>query len=106
MRKYTLLITVSVVAVAARSQETRIHVCGNYVFDDKVESYYSSTNYFNGTIQGGDLWGAGLEFKVHDEYGLEFMYLRQDTKASVHYYDVGSVGDKDNDVDLGVPMCR
>ena len=44
MRKYTLLIIVSVVAVAARSQETRINAYGHYVFDDKVESYYSSTN--------------------------------------------------------------
>jgi hypothetical protein len=102
MRKYTLLIIVGVVAVAARSQETRIHVYGNYVFDDKVESYYSSTNYFNGTIVGGAMWGIGLEFKVHEEYGLEFQYQRQDTKASVHYYDLASVGDRDGDVDLGI----
>jgi hypothetical protein len=102
MRKYTLLIIVNLIAVIVCSQETRIHLYVNYVFDDKVESYYSSTNYFNGTIEGGALWGAGLEFKVHDEYGLEFLYLRQDTKASVHFYDVSSVGDKDGDVDLGV----
>jgi hypothetical protein len=102
MRKYTLLIVVSFVAVAVRSQETRINVYGNYVFDDKVESYYSSTNYFNGTIVGGGMWGIGLEFKVHDEYGLELLYQRQNTKATVHYYDVGAVGDKDGDVDLGI----
>src|SRR3954471_18911548 len=99
MRRYTLLLFVNVVAMAASAQETRIHLYGNYVFDDKVESYYSSTNYFNGTIIGGAMWGGGLEFKVHDEYGLEFQYLRQDTKASVHYYDVASVGDRDGDVD-------
>ena len=102
MRKYMLLIIVNFITVAASAQETRIVAYGNYVFDDKVESYYSSTNYFNGTIVGGGMWGLGLEFKVHDEYGLELLYQRQDTKATVHYYDVGSVGDKDGDVDLGI----
>ena len=102
MRKYVLLLFVSFVAVAARSQETRINAYGHYVFDDKVESYYSSTNYFNGTIVGGGMWGVGLEFKVHDEYGLEFLYQRQNTKATVHYYDLASVGDKNGDVDLGI----
>ncbi len=102
MKKYTLLIIVHVIAVVAYSQETRINLYGNYVFDDRVESYYSSTNYFNGLIVGGGMWGLGLEFKVHDEYGLEFLYHRQDTKATVHYYDLASVGDKDGDVDLGI----
>lgn len=102
MRKYALMIMAGFVAVAVRSQETRITAYGNYVFDDRVESYYSATNYFNGTIVGGGLWGLGLEFKVYDEYGLEFLYQRQDTKATVHYYDLASVGDKDGDVDLGI----
>ncbi|OQP40975.1 hypothetical protein A4H97_15345 [Niastella yeongjuensis] len=102
MRKYAVLIIVSLVAGAVYSQETRICGYGNYVFDDRVESYYSSTNYFNGVIEGGGMWGVGLEFKVHDEYGLEILYQRQDTKATVHYYDLTSVGDKNGDVDLGV----
>ena len=70
---------------AARSQNLRLNLYGNYVFDDHVESYYSSTNYFQGKIHGGFLWGAGLEYRVHDAYGAELVYFRQDTKASVSY---------------------
>ncbi|MBO9201718.1 MULTISPECIES: hypothetical protein [Niastella] len=102
MRKYTLLIVVNLLAAAVYSQETRIYGYGNYVFQDQVESYSSSTNYFNGTIEDGGMWGVGLEFKVHDEYGLELLYQRHDTKAVVHYYDLASVGDKGGDVDLGI----
>lgn len=102
MKNYTLLLLACCAAGIACAQQTRLNVYGNYVFDDRVESFYSTTNYFNGLIKGGLLWGGGLEFKVHDEYGLEFQYLRQDTKASVHYYDVASVGDRDGDIDLAI----
>jgi hypothetical protein len=102
MKIYTLLIITTLAASAASSQEFRINAYGNYVFDDKVESYYSSYNYFNATIRGGLLWGAGLEFRLHEYYGLELLYLRQDTKAPVHYYDINSVGDKNADVDVRI----
>jgi hypothetical protein len=102
MKIYPLLLLACFTACRAFSQEIRFNGYGNYVFDDKVESFYSSTNYFNGTIIGGALWGGGIEFKPHKEYGLEFLYLRQDTKANVHYYDLASVGDRDADIDLDI----
>lgn len=87
-------------ACTLRGQEVHLNGYGAYGFDDKVESYYSSTNYFNGLIKGGAQYGLGIEFKVHHEYGLEFLYLRQDTKAEVHYYDMSSALDRDAAIDL------
>ena len=102
MKIFIFLIITLLAASAAYTQEFRINGYANYVFDDKVESYYSSYNYFNAVIRGGLLWGAGIEFRLHDEYGLELLYLRQDTKAPVHYYDYTAITDKNADVDVGI----
>ena len=76
-------------AIQAQTQKTavRLNAYGSYVFDDKVDSYYSNTSYFNGKIKGGFMWGGGLEFRLHDYYGLEVLYQRLDTHAPVNYYD-------------------
>src|SRR4249919_666807 len=74
---------------ATQAQGIRLNAYGNYVFDDKIESYYSTTNYFNGTIKGGFLWGGGLEFRLKEYYGLELMYLRLDTDVPVNYWNNG-----------------
>lgn len=69
------------------------------VFNDKVDSYYDNTNYYSGTIKGGFLWGAGLEFMMAQNYGVEIIYMRQDTKAPITYY---SGGVKNTNFDLGI----
>ena len=74
---------------ATQAQGIRLNAYGNYVFDDKIDSYYSTTNYFSGTIKGGFLWGAGLEFRLKEYYGLELMYLRLDTDVPVNYLKNG-----------------
>jgi hypothetical protein len=101
MKFYTLLFLTSFTVSIVYSQEIRLNAYGHYVFDDKVESFYSNTNYFNGTIKGGLLWGGGLEFAVPD-YSFELLYLRQDTKAPVHYFDMPSVSEKNTDLDLDI----
>lgn len=102
MKKYMLLFVISCRACLASAQDVRLNGYGNYVFQDQVESFYSNTNYFNGIIEDGFMWGGGLEFKLHDGYALELLYLRHDTKAYVHYYDIASVGDRDADIDLDI----
>jgi hypothetical protein len=102
MKIYTLFLITGFVTSTGYAQQIRFNAYGNYVFDDKVESFYSSTNYFNGVIKGGLLWGAGIEFRTYEEYGLELLYQRQDTKANVHYYDLASVGDRDGEIDLAI----
>jgi hypothetical protein len=72
--------------VPQRARTIRLHVYTSYAFDDKVDSYYSSTEYFEGTIEGGFEYGGGLEYMLHEAYGLEFSYLRLDSKAPMEYY--------------------
>lgn len=61
-----------------------------YAFDDKVDSYYSSTDYYRGTIKGGFQWGGGLEYMMIPDQGIELSYLRLDSKAPMEYYNRNS----------------
>lgn len=92
-------------ASQVHSQNIRLNAYGSYVFDDGVDNGYSSSTagYFNGTVKGGFLWGGGLEFRLHDYYGLELMYQRLDTHAPVDYYPFSGIGGvKNANVNLGV----
>ncbi|MCY1719603.1 hypothetical protein OU798_04580 [Prolixibacteraceae bacterium Z1-6] len=60
-----------------------------YAFDDRVDSYYSSTEYFNGKIKGGFQWGTGLEYMLAPVQSVELSYLRLDTDAPMEYYKNG-----------------
>jgi hypothetical protein len=103
MKKVSFCILFSVsIAVASYSQSTRLNLYGNYVFDDKIDSYYSNTNYYNGKIKGGFLWGGGIEHKLHEYYGIELLYLRLDSKATMEYYDIGLNNVKQKNIDLGI----
>jgi hypothetical protein len=75
----------------------RLHAYTSYAFDDKVDNYNSATDYVQGTIKGGFEYGGGLEFILRPAYGIEFSYLRLDSKVSVDYY---SNGDQSNNIDL------
>jgi len=79
-------------AFASKAQQhadIRLHGYAIGAFSDKVDSYYSSTDYFQGTINGGLQWGAGIEIKPSKMMGLEFLYNRLDTKSPMTYYDNG-----------------
>jgi hypothetical protein len=102
MKSFNLLSIIIFFASTAFTQEIRLNVYGNYVFDDKVEFYSTSTNYFEGTIQGGLLWGGGLEFKLNDFYAIELLYMRQDTKAPVQFYDINSFSERYATLDVGI----
>ena len=58
--KKLLLITAIICCgcVLAHSQNTRLNIYGNYAFDDHVNDYYNSTNYFDGKVKGGFFWGG------------------------------------------------
>lgn len=65
----------------------RVNGYAFYAFDDKVDSYYSSTNYFKGKIKGGFQWGGGLEYMIAPSQGVEISYLRLDTEAPLEYFN-------------------
>jgi hypothetical protein len=75
---------------ASSGPSVRLHGYATYAFDDNnVDSYYSATEYFNGTIKGGFQYGGGLEVMPYPVVGVEFMYLRLDSKAPMEYYNNG-----------------
>lgn len=94
-----LLILVSDVA---HGQGVRLNLYGGYVFDDKFDTYYSSSSYYEGKIKGGFQWGIGAEYLVRPEYGIEVLYLRQDTNAPTRYYGVLGSGNGEVNLDLAI----
>jgi hypothetical protein len=86
--------TVTVVQPAQRPASSgpsvRLHGYATYAFDDnQVDSYYSTTDYFSGSIKGGFQYGGGLEVMPAPQIGLEFTYYRLDSKAPMEYYNNG-----------------
>lgn len=77
--------------MAAKAQHSDIRLNGYAIgaFSDNVDSYYSSTDYFNGQVNGGLQWGAGIEIKQNKMMGIEFIYNRLDTRASMTYFSSG-----------------
>jgi len=104
LTKIVLVAVAMSVSYGGFAQKIRLNVYGHYVFNDNVESYYSSTNFFNGTLNGGFQWGGGLEFRINEGYGVELMYFRQDTKAPLQYYALTGVKNTTYDVAMNYLM--
>jgi hypothetical protein len=60
-----------VIASKAQHTDIRLHGYAIGAFSEKVDSYYSNTDFFNGTINGGLQWGAGLEMKTNPMMGVQ-----------------------------------
>jgi len=99
MKKLSLLVFLFSICATAFSQQIRLNAYTNYVFEDNVNSSYSNTQYYNGQIQDGFQWGAGLEYMATKSYGIELSYLRQDTKIPIEYYRNGP---RKNILDAGI----
>lgn len=91
-------------ASASLAQELRINTYAGYAFKDKVDSYYSNTSYYDGTVQDGFRWGAGVEYHIPYKGAVELQYLRQDTNAPTVYQDGGILGGRlqSTDFQLGI----
>lgn len=98
-KKLSFIAIITMLAATSFAQDIRLNGYALGVFNDKVDSYYDNSNYYNGTINGGLLWGTGLEFMIRRDYGVELLYMRQDTKAPITYFDDGV---KNTDFDLGI----
>jgi hypothetical protein len=91
MKINLLLIVLAISGNYVLAQNLRLNVYSAYVFDDHVESYASTYDYFEGEISGGYQWGAGLEYFLRPEYGMELSYQRQDTHAPLTWQTSSSV---------------
>lgn len=84
---------------AQTSPSVRFHGYATYAFtDNKVESYYSSTDYFRGKINGGFQYGGGIEVMPAPAIGIEITYLRLDSKAPTYYW--GTISEQYTNFDL------
>lgn len=70
-------------------KQIRINLYGAYAFEDGFDSYYNYGNYYQGQLQGGFLYGGGLEFEVRPGSFVELSYQRLDTNAPTQYYNGG-----------------
>jgi len=87
--------------INASAQTTRLNGYAMYVFDDKFDSYYDNSNYYQGKFKGGLQWGAGLEYLPHPSSGVELIYLNQKTTALTTYAYTGLSGVKTTNFDVG-----
>lgn len=88
MKKLTvtfLFILFTGIAVNQSFAQWRLNAYGGYGFDDDIDVVGSSGNYFNGTIKGTAYWGGGFEYVLQRNYGIEIMYLREDTDVPINY---------------------
>ncbi len=99
MKKLFFTLVLSVCLLTTYAQNVRMNLYSGYAFSDKIDSYYDPTNYYKGTINGGFLWGGGVEVKPNRLTGIEVMYLRLDTQSPMNYYNGGV---KNKVFDLGV----
>jgi len=85
------------ISMDAAAQGVRLNGYANYIFDDRIDSYYDANNYYNGKIQAGFQWGVGLQYMMSPYNGIELAYYREDTKAPMknfaypvqnHNYDI------------------
>ena len=84
--KKIAVIVLTFISLNAAAQNIRLNGYANYVFDDRVDSYYGTGNtYFDGKVKGGFQWGAGMEFMVGPFNGVELTYYRQGTTAEAAY---------------------
>lgn len=103
MKKLSLVLLLFLCfSVNAIAQNVRLNGYAAYVFDDAIDSYYSQTDYFSGTIKGGFQWGAGIEYVLPSQFGIELSYLRQDTHAPTEYIANPVQGIQYANFDLGI----
>ncbi len=103
MKKIILSVVVfSCLLLSAHAQEKRINLYGGYVFDDNFESFYDSRNYINGKIKGGFQYGAGIEFMVKPDYGVELLWVGQSTTAPTSYFASGYLFEQHTDFNLNL----
>ena len=104
----TFLITLLGLSSSAQYQikkqspnQIRLNVYGSYAFEDSFDSYYDFGNYYQGQLQGGLLYGGGLEFEVRPNSFVEISFQRMDTNAPTQYYN-GGLYDKYADFDVAM----
>lgn len=84
------------------NSQWRLNAYGGYGFDDEIEEVTSGNNYFRGTVSGSGFWGAGVEYILKRNYGIELLYMREDTEVPISYTTASSLRDTNISPGLGM----
>jgi hypothetical protein len=84
-RTAILIISMVSASLCGTAQGIRINGYLSHAFDDYVYSERDDPTQFEGVLQGGKLWGIGIELMPDDEFGLEFMYKQISSEAPMDY---------------------
>ncbi|WP_224489939.1 outer membrane beta-barrel protein [Robertkochia flava] len=102
MKPYLSLSLLFLAFSVTYAQEIRLNTYGSYVFQDRFSSYFGGNSYFEGKIEDGFRWGAGIEYLIQGRTALEIQYLRQDTGAPISYRVGNFAGIEFTDYDLAI----
>jgi len=80
------VLLIAVISGTTSAQNIRLNAYSAYTFDNQVNSHYSSSNYYDATVQGGYQWGGGIEYMLSPTRSVELSYLRQFTTAPMVYF--------------------
>ncbi len=73
------------ISIAGTAQGIRMNGYLSHAFDDYVYSERGDPTQFEGVLQGGNLWGVGIEFMPEDNFGLELMFKQLSSEAPMDY---------------------
>lgn len=92
MRKLILsiLFLIYISTISIHAQNARLNLYGNYAFDDNVNLYNVCAR-----LNGGFLYGGGLEYMLGPKFGAEAQYQRMDSEMS-YYYSYNGISDAGN----------
>ncbi|MBK9226473.1 MAG: outer membrane beta-barrel protein [Ignavibacteria bacterium] len=104
MKLFTSVVLLILVIVlspdVSNSQDYKINTYAGYAFDDAI--IYSGTSAeYDGLLEGGLVWGLGFEYVPrHSDYGIELMYLRQDTESPLISTASDTTGNQSLDIGI------
>ncbi|MBX7044154.1 MAG: hypothetical protein K1X85_14760 [Ignavibacteria bacterium] len=81
---FLLLIGLSIAGSSAQAQ-WRVNTYFGYGFDDDIELTTSNGTFYSGTLKGPFIWGGGVEYVLQRNYGIEVLYMREDTDFEINY---------------------
>jgi opacity protein-like surface antigen len=83
-RLLTIVSTIAMIfftSEISNAQRISLNTYAGYALEDGIKYTGVSTEY-DAQLEGGFMWGAGLEYiPYRSDYGIELLYLRQDTRA-------------------------
>jgi len=80
--RVTIIFSLLFIFTTISKAQFRINPYASYAFNCHIDTYD-----YSGTLKGGLLWGAGLEYNLASVYGAELLYKHMGSDAPMTYYD-------------------